>query len=603
MSVDGSVTAFQRGASLEEEAARRDAVGMASKPDMAPLVSVRPLLGVGMPLPEAGFESTLYMPVERQEQVSSQNMAVAFQRLDLESPSAEATPIITDAVILTSTGKEDLVTVHLGPKYTVVKEDLLGGGEGDGDLHAYLAVKSEPAGSCTEAPLVDLAIVYGAPGEGEAFEMGGGFDTLELPASVAAVYGARLYMCLKREGSGALFAEQMAARAAAEAASAMESESGFHNASGVGGGGLENELDDELLDTSLSPEQIRELEERRAREMRERAMRLEAEAEEQRREAYGAELRKALNKALDRRDELAARNEQLNKAVAGFLMEQSAADENRGASLTVEVAALEAEKAYGDALNGIVEVEERQAVMAADFERVTRELQTRLDEKEAKAADIYETFRAFKTQIALQSQHSRTGKGLPKKDVEAFRDAEKAKDEEASRVRLRNVTLRLTLRKLEAQLKAKEQLAEGLNVIDFEQLKIENTSLNEKIEDRSAELSKLKKKKGACVEVLSHVKAKLHYLRQSAAAAQSTLSGAEAQVGAQRETMARAKREREALKRGNSGFATDQGFTGNNRLVSDFENRRKELVALKEKIAETKDKYMNLASFVEGNGG
>ena len=37
--------------------------------------------------------------------------------------------------------------------------------------------------------------------------------------------------------------------------------------------------------------------------------------------------------------------------------------------------------------------------------------------------------------------------------MEAFREAEKEKDEEASRVRLRNVNLRLMLKKLEATLK------------------------------------------------------------------------------------------------------------------------------------------------------
>jgi hypothetical protein len=43
-------------------------------------------------------------------------------------------------------------------------------------------------------------------------------------------------------------------------------------------------------------------------------------------------------------------------------------------------------------------------------------------------------------------------------------------------------------------LKKKEELAEGLHLIDFEQLKIENQTLNEKIEERNEDLHKLKKK-------------------------------------------------------------------------------------------------------------
>jgi len=47
-----------------------------------------------------------------------------------------------------------------------------------------------------------------------------------------------------------------------------------------------------------------------------------------------------------------------------------------------------------------------------------------------------------------------------------------------------------------------EELAEGLHLIDFEQLKIENQSLNEKIEERNEELAKLRKKTATAVQVL-----------------------------------------------------------------------------------------------------
>jgi len=41
-----------------------------------------------------------------------------------------------------------------------------------------------------------------------------------------------------------------------------------------------------------------------------------------------------------------------------------------------------------------------------------------------------------------------------------------------------------------------------LHLIDFEQLKIENQSLNEKIEERNEELAKLRKKTATTVQVL-----------------------------------------------------------------------------------------------------
>ena len=50
-------------------------------------------------------------------------------------------------------------------------------------------------------------------------------------------------------------------------------------------------------------------------------------------------------------------------------------------------------------------------------------------------------------------------------------------------------------------------------MIDFEQLKITNVDLNEKIEERNEDIMKLKKKVTATVQVLTHVKEKLQFLQ------------------------------------------------------------------------------------------
>ena len=64
-------------------------------------------------------------------------------------------------------------------------------------------------------------------------------------------------------------------------------------------------------------------------------------------------------------------------------------------------------------------------------------------------------------------------------------------------------------------IKEKDQLAEGLHMIDFEQLKINNVDLNEKIEERNEDILKLRKKVTSTVQVLTHVKEKLQFLQVS----------------------------------------------------------------------------------------
>lgn len=49
-------------------------------------------------------------------------------------------------------------------------------------------------------------------------------------------------------------------------------------------------------------------------------------------------------------------------------------------------------------------------------------------------------------------------------------------------------------------------------MIDFEQLKIENQTYNEKIEERNEELMKLRKKINNTVQILTHVKEKLQFV-------------------------------------------------------------------------------------------
>lgn len=62
------------------------------------------------------------------------------------------------------------------------------------------------------------------------------------------------------------------------------------------------------------------------------------------------------------------------------------------------------------------------------------------------------------------------------------------------KIRLRYISSRITLKKLEKLLHSKDQLSEGLNIIDFEQLKVENQTLTEKIEEKNESIYKLKLK-------------------------------------------------------------------------------------------------------------
>ena len=91
----------------------------------------------------------------------------------------------------------------------------------------------------------------------------------------------------------------------------------------------------------------------------------------------------------------------------------------------------------------------------------------------------------MKKDAANRSVSIHTGKPLGQREIEQLLQRELTKEQEVINVRLENIRLKNQLTKKEMELKAKEELGEGLHMIDFEQLKIENQTYNEKIEERN----------------------------------------------------------------------------------------------------------------------
>jgi chromosome segregation ATPase len=158
-------------------------------------------------------------------------------------------------------------------------------------------------------------------------------------------------------------------------------------------------------------------------------------------------------------------------------------------------------------------------------------------------------------------------------------------------VRLKNINLKMTLKKLENNLRAKEQLAEGLHLIDFEQLKIENQTLNEKIEERNEELHKLRKKNTTTVQVLTHIKEKLQAVQADNGVVRAQLTDLDGQLGVARDRLNKLKREREIVRNENAVLKQKQGFANSTLLVVDFETRKTKLQEARSQLAELMERH------------
>ena len=168
-------------------------------------------------------------------------------------------------------------------------------------------------------------------------------------------------------------------------------------------------------------------------------------------------------------------------------------------------------------------------------------------------------------------------------------------------MRLKNINMRHALRKCEAKLRAKDQLAEGLHLIDFEQLKIENAALAEKIEERKEDIAKLSKKHASTVRVATHCREALAFEKKLCNSRREALVKVDAELAQERDALAKLKKRREKMRVRQLAATKDTGFVGNDALVLDYERRKGEILTAEARIRELKERHVLLEADVAKN--
>lgn len=359
----------------------------------------------------------------------------------------------------------------------------------------YLCYRRDTASNALPA-VAEIALVYGA----ERFDVTAGYETITLPGAGPA--GGRVYLCYRRVGvvptlplstlaQGHMSAGRPGTVGLAGAGEMLAPSPGLDGPTLTGG--VTNPQSVEELQASLEAEVIA----KRNKEAK--------DAEEKDAQRDWQRLQQLTSDAHEERSALDVQNASLQKRLVLLLTRQkkSMGDEfNKGSEgETKKKHHSEVEKQYRDAARAVSNGRDALLRKQQEYDRIAMDLQGRLDEKEEQADEIRDAFNEFKNEIAASAENSRTGRPIPGRIISQFEDTEAGKDDEVSKVRLRNIKSRTDLRKRERLLRDKEQLADGLHLIDFEQLKIENQTLNEKIEERNEELHKLRKKTTTTVQV------------------------------------------------------------------------------------------------------
>lgn len=133
-----------------------------------------------------------------------------------------------------------------------------------------------------------------------------------------------------------------------------------------------------------------------------------------------------------------------------------------------------------------------------------------LEEADIRMNEIKIEIHEFDRDINKGAINPLNKKIITEKFFKYFDDRIKDRDTLIEKLKLKNSSMRKKKTKLLNELREKEELGEVLHEVDFKQLKIENKQYIEKIDEKNAEMIKLKKMVGIVTQTLNYRKTQLN---------------------------------------------------------------------------------------------
>jgi len=219
------------------------------------------------------------------------------------------------------------------------------------------------------------------------------------------------------------------------------------------------------------------------------------------------ELIKLYEKAKNDQSELVKRNAFLQNRLADhFRRKRYEEQQLEGDKLTVDY-----EQKYVTCMTMLDRLHQKQASESASYTKIASYLKRKNEEKKRICESEWKKVSEMKKGVCVTSVGTISRKRMTPEQVEELISAERKKDNEISIVRLENIQLKNKMEKLESSLRKKENLGNGLHLVDYEQLKVENQGYNEKIEVRNEELQLTKDKVCCSVIKIGHIKNKIAF--------------------------------------------------------------------------------------------
>jgi chromosome segregation ATPase len=286
----------------------------------------------------------------------------------------------------------------------------------------------------------------------------------------------------------------------------------------------------------------------------------------------------------------------------------------------------EAEGAYWSLVRQVAEERQRVAGRSAALQRDLERQRQRYNPVMQEAAEQEHNFQQYIQELAANVRFMRSNRPIPSKTISEYIERESKERAAIHASRVRYLQLKNRLQRLRRAAKGhgngsggtavasttiappgsssapSHGSAEGepnaadhhMFLIDFEQLKVENTNLNEKIEERSEEVLKLRSKVTNTIHIATHVREKLDCVRKENAELRQTVASTDEELSKARDQLARSKRRRDAHLRANTRIKERTPLVGSRDLLLDYERRKGVIREYRTRLVQLTDRHKEL---------
>ncbi|KAL8426441.1 hypothetical protein Efla_005495 [Eimeria flavescens] len=234
------------------------------------------------------------------------------------------------------------------------------------------------------------------------------------------------------------------------------------------------------------------------------------------------------------------------------------------------------------------------------------QLQSRREEyeqqHERKVSECREAFMEFVVQVCRNSFMRQGGKPVSEQQVKKLLQQGDEKLQQISKLRREVLSFQHQQDLNRAQTADTEKWEDGqcdpLEPMDFEHLKMENQTLNEKLVERQEEAQKLQTITRNSLQLLTHWREKLAFQTKKNAEAAAQLAAVEAELAQQREALAQLKRERAYCRQQNERIKCQADIVNSDLLAADWEATQEQLREIGLQIEHLKRRVSRVTSFV-----